>query len=152
MVQEVSIFKYVLRFSLAYLVLILVLVLLLNILGIKLNHGASIVALIAAAVLTVSKFLQDNKRIPTASEKTKLVWFSFLASWLVVLMPFGAAGAAIMLLGAKIKIMKDFRIEDIPITVGLAIVFAVFDLVGLYISYGFLARKKFEVLQKKDFF
>src|SRR5262245_26910362 len=45
--------------------------------------------MIFAAAVTGALFVQNNKRIPTPAERSKLIWWSFAASLLVVLIPLG---------------------------------------------------------------
>ena len=71
--------KYVLNFSLAYLIIIISLLVVSQFIDFP-GSVSSIVSLFSAAVYASSKFVMDQKRIPSVSEKRKLVWWCLLSS------------------------------------------------------------------------
>jgi uncharacterized membrane protein len=144
--QNINIGKYVLRFALAHLVLLVGLGILTTLLGIESNSGATIGALMGAAIIAVSKFIQDNKRVPTKGEKRKLVWFSYLASWVVSLLLFAVF---IITLEEGDEIMQIVIEIGAPLLLGVTAVLTLFYVGALYLAYGFMANKQLEALQKK---
>jgi len=154
MEQEVGIFKYVLRFGITYLVLSLLVWLLVEALNVisnieinlYLTLAVTLGALGGAAMFVVSKFFQDNKRIPTEQEKSKLVWFSFFASWLVILILFGSL---IMLLPEGKKMIEDIQSDGLLFILFFILFISVFYLGLLLLSYGNSAKRKFEIMQKQ---
>ena len=146
MEQDVHINRYVIRFAIIYLVLLIGLGLLLGFLGTSSGTGATVGAMMGAAGLTVSRFLDDHKRLPTASERTQLIWLSFLASWLVSLIPFSAV---MMLTPDGGEVLRAVHTAGLTI---FAVVIAVLSAVYLgllSLSYGFIARNRFAALQRK---
>lgn len=154
MEQEVGIFKYALRFGMTYLILSLLVWLFLEIWSVITNRditiyfalGITLGALVGAAFVAVSKFIQDNKRVPTSQEKSTLIWFSFLTSWLVQVLIFFAA---IMFLPEGNKMIEDIRSDGLFAILGVAIFISVFYLGLLSLNYGEFAKKRFEIMQKK---
>lgn len=146
MEQEVGVVKYVAKFALAFLVILLAVGVVLSLLDMNSNAGITIAALMGAAVYAVSKFIEENRRVPVGAEKTKLVWFSFVAAWLISLIPFGVF-ASFTAEGAEM--LKTLRTASIPLLAGVIAFLSLFHLGTLWLSYGLLARKQFEALQKK---
>lgn len=154
MEQETGVFKYVLRFGLTYMVLSLLVWLLLEVLNaissleinIYLTLAVTLGALGGAAMFAVSKFIQDNKRIPASQEKSKLIWFSFLTSWLLQILVFFAA---IIFLPEGKKMIEDIRSDGFLFILFLIIFISVFYLGLLSLFYGNSAKKRFEIMQKQ---
>ncbi len=144
--RDVNIGKYVLIFGLVNLGLLVGLAILFSILNVESNSGATIGALVGAGMAAVSKFIQDNKRIPNPSEKTKLVWLSYFASWIVSLILVSIFAALSGEGGELIEIVKSV---NVVILVGVIVFLSVFYVSALYLTYGYVARKQFEGLRKK---
>ena len=82
--EEINLFKYIVRFSISYQLLLIVIAIITTILNFDVeNMVISTAAMIGAVSFTMSRFINDNKRIPSKIEKKKLVWYSLFASWLV---------------------------------------------------------------------
>ncbi|MBW9260725.1 MAG: ABZJ_00895 family protein [Candidatus Thiodiazotropha sp. (ex. Lucinisca nassula)] len=86
MEENVTIGKDVIWFAVINLALTVCFSIVLILLEIDSNTSAIIASLVGAAMIAGSKFIQDHKRVPNRSEKTKLVWLSYLTSWLVSLL------------------------------------------------------------------
>lgn len=152
MEDEVGVLRYILRFGVVFLVLSLgitglLLLLMRNsdlpIYGIP---GSTLCALIVAAIAAVSRFLQDNRRVPTGQEKTRLIWLSFLISWFILALLFGAA---VMLSPEVEKLIEGIRSEGFALIIGFAIFLSVLYLVFLSLAYGNRAKKSFEIMRKR---
>ena len=60
MEEEVIISKYIIRFSIVYLIALIAVALILGFLGVDGNSGSSMGALIAAVMLTLDRFIKDH--------------------------------------------------------------------------------------------
>lgn len=145
MITDVKVSKYVIRFGLVNLVILVCLSILLVLLEIESGSSVTIAALMGAAMFAVSKFITDHKRVPSASEKTKLVWFSYLASWLVSLFLF----SSFVTITSEHRQVIDFLKSNPAIIIGILLFLSVIYLGVLYMCYGYFARKHFESLEKK---
>ena len=149
MEENIVINKYIIKFSIAYAIGLVVLTAIFNFFDLDHSTGASIGILIGAAMYSVGKFIEENKRTPNKTEKSKLVWSSFFISWVL----------SIILL-----IVFIFVIEGMPGLIELtklagklnnAIIFGALIIVSLLYfsilswSYGGLAKKQYEGLKKK---
>jgi hypothetical protein len=143
---DVKVGKYVITFGVVNLALLVGSAILLTLLEIESNSGVTIGALIGSAIAAASKFIKDNGRIPTPSEKTKLVWLSYFASWVVSLFLFGIFVTLTNEGGQLIELMKSI---NAAILVGIIVVLSAFYLGVLSMAYGYMARKQFEGLQRK---
>lgn len=149
MEQDVNINKYIIKFSLAYFIGIIALAVILNIFDIEHNTGASIAVLIGAAIYCVGKFIEENKRIPNKVEKSKMVWLSLIASWLISITQL----IIIMILfeGAPILVEISSLMERINLIIvaGVVLLISIIYFAVLSWSYGSLAEKQLLALQKK---
>ncbi|WP_297812863.1 ABZJ_00895 family protein [uncultured Methylophaga sp.] len=145
MTQDVKLSKYILRFGLVNLALLIVLSIVSALLEIESGSGVTIGALMGAAIFAVAKFIQDNKRVPTSSEKTKLVWFSYLTSWLVSLL---IVSIFVTLTSEHYQVINFMKSNPL-ILIGILAFLTVFYVGVLYLSYGYLARKQFESMKKR---
>jgi ACR3 family arsenite efflux pump ArsB len=154
MEDEVGVFKFVLRFVIAYSVCSLLVWLFLEIWSAITNREITIYfefaitlgALAGAATVATSKFIRDNKGVPTSKEKSKLIWFSFVTSWLLQVLLFCAA---IVFLPKGKKIVENIQSDGLFAIFGVAIFISVFYLGLLSLNYGEFAKKRFEIMQKK---
>jgi uncharacterized membrane protein len=148
MENTVDINKYIVKFGILYTIGIVVVTAILYAIDIDGNSGVSIAILMASAMYTAIKFIQDNKRIPNKSEKTKLVWSSLAVSWLL----------SVILFVALILFMEGFQglavISELIAELNTFLLLAILVLVSLiYLallswSYGGLAKKQYEKLLK----
>lgn len=145
MEQDVNVSKYVIRFGLVNLALLVGLSMVFALLDIESGSGVTLGALMGAAIFAVAKFIQDNKRVPSSSEKTKLVWFSYLTSWLVSLI---IVNISVTLTSEHYQVINFMRSNPL-IIIGILVFLTVFYVAVLYMSYGYLARKQFESMKKR---
>lgn len=90
--ESINLFKYIIRFSISYVLLLIIVATIITYLGIDSgSFSTTIVATLGAVTITSSKFVKDNKRIPNEIEKQKLIWLSFYVSLLaplIIVIPF----------------------------------------------------------------
>jgi len=153
--ENVNLFKYIVRFCISYQLLIIVIAIIITILDFgDGNIVTSMGAIYGAVSFTMSKFIEDNERIPSEIEKKKLVWYSFFASWLV---PLIAISPIILYSYGTTYIIDEMRKIE---SWWFAVIVLVFSLVIFYIlrySYGLMAKEYLDALKqaqptKKSFF
>ncbi|MEW8404091.1 MAG: ABZJ_00895 family protein [Candidatus Thiodiazotropha taylori] len=132
--------------SVVYLALTACFSIALTLLEIDSNSSATITALIGAAMVEGSKFIQDHKRAPNPLEKTKLVWLSYLTTWLVSLV---LLGGFVMATNEESKRLEVMRSISIGIIDAVIVFFSIVVLGTLTLSYGLLARKQLKSRKKK---
>ena len=81
--ENVAVTKYIVKFGVVYTLGVIVVSVGFTLLELDHSSGASIGILIASAMYAVGTFIQDYKRLPSKTEKSRLVWSSFFVSWLV---------------------------------------------------------------------
>lgn len=146
MENRVEVFKYVMRFASAFFVVLLFFSVLQGLLKNEPNSGLTIVAFMLAAAYAMSTFLRHNKRVPTESEKTRLVWFSFAASWIISVAEFGVVAYW------RPDVWQTFVSADefsVPMFITAVVFFSLIQLAGLYVMFGVAAEKEYQRLQKK---
>ncbi len=148
MSKEVSVMPYILKFSMVYMIGIIILIT--GFVVFELSHSAyaSIIVLMGAILYTTSEFIQDTGRTPVKLEKTKLIWLSFLMSWLMLLL---LIVAGVLLLGGQ-QGMTEFgsmlsQIGAAKITGAVCIVSLVYLLV-MFLGYGKVAKMQYKILRK----
>ncbi len=148
MSKEAHISKYVLKFGMTYMIGIIILSAIF--ISFSLNHSsaASIVVLIGAAFSTAAKFVQDRERIPSKKEKTKLIWSSFLMSWLVIILLYIGTAFAIGGQQAVSELVNTMlQVDPLKISGAIVLISLVF-LSVFFVSYGKLAQIQFNMLEK----
>jgi len=143
--ENINITKYIVKFGLSYFFIIL----LLSIISILLNlnsSSSSAVSIIAAAMIASLKFIKDNKRIPNAYEKKRLVWYSFATAWFVSLLVITVFLSIVGKFTEAITLLRG--IKFIPLFMIILFTSAL-NILILYFSYGWLANKQYEGLVKK---
>jgi choline-glycine betaine transporter len=144
--QDVSVTKYVIRFALVNMGLLIGMAIMLGLLGIESSSGTTLAALLGAAMATTYKFIQDHRRIPSSGEKTKLVWLSYLASWVVSLV---LVGIFVGISEEGLRIVEVLISINVLLLVGIIAFLSIFYVGALYVAYGYLAVKQYEGMQKK---
>ncbi len=149
MEQNVEINQYILKFSIAYIIGLVALAAIFYFLDLDGGSGASIGALIGAAMYSSGKFIEENKRIPNKVEKSKLVWLSLLLSWVV----------SIILVVIFVLVFDGFEglfeLSNLMLELNAIVIFGILFFVSLlhflalYWCYGGLAKKQCEGLKKK---
>lgn len=149
MEKDVEVKSYIVKFGMAYTIGLIALSAIFQYFDLDHSTGASIGVLLGAAMYAVGKFIQDNKRIPSKKEKSKMVWTSFLISWVVSIL---LLVAIVLILGGGRGLGELAQLaEELNITIitGSIIFVSLLYLAVLYYSYGGLAQKQYEGLKKK---
>lgn len=152
MEQNISINKHIAKFGAAYFIGISAMSIIFHILEIDQSSGASIAILVGAAMYTVGKFIEENRRVPNKSEKSKLVWLSLLLSIfssILILLLFIFALDGIQGLRELFGFIEEIDTTTLLIA---SLVAALIHFGALTFSYGYLARKQYEGLLKKGKF
>lgn len=147
MENSVSVKKYILIFGIVYLLFLIIVNILSFIWHIDLGRVGSIM-LITATMVASSKFITDNDRVPNKSEKYKLIWASlFVAVLMEIILVLVLAGISNDL--ELSQLTNIFSKVNIFVFIGIVLfVFLLMFLILLF-SYGFLANRIFNGLQKK---
>ena len=148
MSKELSVRPYILKFSMVYMIGIIILITGFVVFELSYSAYASIIVLMGAVLYTTSEFIQDTKRTPVKLEKAKLIWLSFLMSWLMLLL---LIVAGVLLLGGQ-QGMAEFgsmlsQIGVTKITGAVCIVSLVYLLV-MFLGYGKVAKMQYKILRK----
>jgi len=149
MEQNIVINKYIIKFNIAYAIGLVAITAIFIIFDLDHSLGASIGILIGAAMYSVGKFIEENKRIPNKIEKSKLVWLSLISSYITSIV---LAVIVILLLDGiqgLTELSKLIEKLNIVIIAGATVVVSLIYFVVLSWSYGGLAKKLYESLQKK---
>lgn len=148
MSKELSVRPYILKFSAVYMVGIMILIAGFVVFELSYSAYASIIVLIGSVLYATSEFIQDTKRTPVKHEKTKLIWLSFLMSWLMLVL---LVAAGVLLIGGQ-QGMTDFgnmltQIGATKIAGAVGIVSLVYLLI-MYLGYGKIAKMQYKMLRK----
>lgn len=141
--------SYVIRFALIYCANITILLSLKYQVGLNDALVFAVVIIILSARFTATKFIMDNKRLFTPAEKTKIIWASWSLVWFIsiiatILLTFVFAGKeALNTLIVSFSSMPNLQFIT-TIAVASAVGFAL-----LYLTYGFNAKREFEVFKKQ---
>ena len=148
MSKELSVRPYILKFSGVYLIGIIILITGFVVFDLNYSAYASIIVLLGAVLYATSEFIQDTGRTPVKHEKTKLVWLSFLMSWLMLLL---LIVAGVLLLGGQQGI-SDFgnMLSKIGTTklIGAVSIVSLVYLTIMYLGYGKIAKMQYKILRK----
>lgn len=151
MVKSTAIYKYIKLFSIAYFFFLVIFGVALTLLDIDGDVGTSIGSLVASIFIAVSRFVEDNKRIPTKTEKSRLVWYSFFSSWVISLFQFLAV---VLFYGGIVSFefisVSDMSLDNLIIFGIVFLVISLIYLVGIYFCYGSFAKTALKSLQKKE--
>ncbi len=148
MSKEFSVRPYILKFSGVYLIGIMILIAGFVVFELSYSAYASIIVLLGAVLYTSSEFIQDTGRTPVNNEKTKLIWLSFLMSWLMLILLFVVG---VFLLGGQQGIM-DFgaMLGQIGMTklLGAIGIISLVYLIIMYLGYGKIAKIQYKILRR----
>lgn len=148
MSKELSVRPYILKFSGVYLIGIIILITGFVVFDLSYSAYASIIVLLGAILYATSEFIQDTGRTPVKHEKTKLVWLSFLMSWLMLLL---LIVVGVLLLGGQ-QGMTDFSnmLSQIGSTkiIGAASIVSLVYLVVMFLGYGKIAKMQYKILRR----
>lgn len=148
MSKELSISPYILKFSMVYMIGIMILIAGFVVFELSYSAYASVIVLIGSVLYTTSEFIQDTKRTPVKHEKTKLIWLSFLMSWLMLVL---LVVAGVLLIGGQ-QGMTDFSnmLSQIGTTkiAGAAGVVSLVYLIIMFLGYGKIASMQYKMLRR----
>ena len=148
MSKELSIRPYILKFSMVYMIGIIILITGFVVFELSYSAYASIIVLMGSILYTTSEFIQDTKRTPVKHEKTKLIWLSFLMSWLMLVL---LVVTGVLLIGGQ-QGMTDFvsmlsQIGATKIAGAVGIVPLVYLLI-MFLGYGKIASMQYKILRR----
>ena len=148
MSKELSVRPYILKFSAVYMVGIMILIAGFVVFELSYSAYASVIVLIGSVLYTTSEFIQDTKRTPVKHEKTKLIWLSFLMSWLMLVL---LVVAGVLLLGGQ-QGMTDFgnMLSQIGATkiIGAVSIVSLVYLLIMFLGYGKVAKMQYKILRR----
>ena len=149
MSEEIKISPYVVRFSLAYAVALIAIALILTVLNLDSNSGTSMAALFTAVVFTIAKFVKDQKRVPTLSERKKLTWLSLMASFAVSLV----LAVGVIALTGQLSLIAQLpsvleQLGGLMVVGAFVFITAIYSLT-LWFSYGWFAKAQYRAMEKK---
>ena len=152
MEKETALSKYIIGFSVAYVLLLIIFSIALRFFNIPAEAGLEIGAIIGAIYITISNFVANTQRIPYKTEKRKLIWLSFIWIWCISLLEVLIQGLSYE--GSLTVIFDDlsyyFSLDNlIAIGIGFAII-SIIDLIVIYFSYSGFAKLVLKTMQKKE--
>lgn len=147
MSTELSIGRYVLKFGMVYIIGIILLTTGFIIFDLSHSAYASVIILLGAVFFTASEFIQDYRRVPNKKEKSKLIWLSFLMSWLILVI---LVLAAVLFLGGQQAVAEFWNILRQAGAAKLIGAFALISLVHLtifFLGYGKIAQIQYNKMR-----
>lgn len=149
MTSDISIKKYLGIFALTYSVSAIALTAISFWLDLSNNTGTSIAILLVAAMVTSGIFVKDNKRVPSKSERNRLLWGSFGASWLISII------LTLIVLALFTNKTEQAALLELMlglgwIIIGLVVLFvSVLHWFILFLVYKLTAKRQLAALEKK---
>ena len=147
--EKISINSYLIRFALIYCANLIILLSLKYQVGLNDTLIFTVVIIILSARFTSTKFIMDNKRLFTQAEKMKLIWSSWGLVWFIsiittTLLTFILAGKETLnQLVGTFQMMPT--LQFISSIAGASVVCFVL----LFVTYGFNAKREFEIFKKQ---
>jgi hypothetical protein len=140
--------KYAIYFGILYFfmtyILRIISALLLVLLDIDIDSVIDTAAVLTSLMGTIDKFLKDNNRAPSKTEKWKLIWLSLLFYWIVFLIQHSIYH---FFSDNPIDIFeKDNFIFAIVVFIALSMIYGLV----FYYFYGSSAKKQLKRLQEKN--
>lgn len=149
MSKDLSVRPYILRFGMVYVIGIIILSVGFIIFDLSHSAYASVIVLIGAVLSATSEFIQDTGRVPNSKEKSKLIWLTFLVTWLIFLI---LVFAAVLLLGG-LQGMTEFgnMLSNIGATklVGAVSIISLVNLLIMFFGYGKVAELQYNLLRNR---
>jgi hypothetical protein len=149
MSASIKLSRYIVRFTLAYLVVQVVAGVISAILAPESGATLAFAALIAAAYFSASKFVTDQKRMPISGERLRLVVYSMLSSLgvstmlvLSLLVVIGQIG----LVGQLPGIIANIGAGTV---VGVLMISLLMYFMVLWFAYGGWAKLRFRAMERK---
>jgi len=144
MKQAVGLNRYIVIFTIAYTIGLIALAALFYFFEFGQNAGASIGVLIGAAMYAGGKFIQEQKRIPTKEERSKLVWQSLGITWLVSVTLLAVTVLALDGEQDWTALTKQLDGFSLGLLAGAGAIVSLVYWWVLSFSYGGLTRRQFE--------
>ena len=147
--KPLNINSYLIRFALIYSVNIAILLSLKYQVGLNDTMIFTLVIIILSARFTSNKFIMDTKRLFTQAEKMKFIWVSWGLVWFIsiiatTVLTFVFAGKETLdQLVGTFQLMPNYQFI-LTIAAASAIVFLL-----LFVTYGFNAKREFEIFKKQ---
>ncbi|HEY0973266.1 MAG TPA: ABZJ_00895 family protein [Solimonas sp.] len=138
--KAVALGAYVLRFIVVYAALLVATAALSFWLKLEHNSGLSMAVLIAAAYFVAAAFVNAQHRAPDPAERRTLAWACLGGTWLVSLLMVGAVSLFNAAPGELAALRAQFTPTLIGILLGAALLISLFQLLLLYLIYGWGAR------------
>ena len=85
MEEKIKLKKYGIRYVILF-VIVLILLTTFTIIFEFDNSGNIIASFFLSAGFIISKFVKDNRRIPTKIEKSQLIWITISTSWIIIIL------------------------------------------------------------------
>ncbi|MDI4638240.1 MULTISPECIES: ABZJ_00895 family protein [Halomonadaceae] len=149
MEQDVKINKYVIKFCFAYALGSVAAFAILYFLDMDANSGVSAAVLIGGAVYAAGKFVEDNKRIPSKREKSRLVWLSLFSCWGLSIASSIVVVLSVAGFDGLLYIYAIFKSMNFLIVLVLFMFFSLLYFLVLSWCYGGLAKRQLKNLKKK---
>lgn len=146
MTRNTPLKKYIFIFAGANLAMMVIAAVVFTLLDMDANAGVNMGILIGSAMAAGHYFLKDHNRLPTASEKRRLVFMSFLASVLVSLL--FALSIVIVEPGGVALVWMTLQ-EQALIFLTIMLIVSVVYLLVLWLGYGFMLSSQLKAMQKK---
>ena len=152
MEKDVYLMKYVLRFGIAFIVLIFSIEFILEIFGIRLfgifNLVPVLVTTYFSSYFSASKFVEVNKRVPTSTENKKLVYLLVLAALMAFVLPL----VILLIVNSQLRIIMYQWYRDVG-TLIIILFISIYCLIMyglLLVTYGYTARVSMQKLSDKN--
>ncbi len=146
MTENVSLKKYIITFFVTYIALGLIIEVVLILLD-KESRSMNLMSVIMSAHIAGGMFVNDNLRLPTASEKRQLILYSFIACIVATIVAVGCMSLVYPDLPAALwEVFTSLRTKVLVITFGL--LFVLIPLT-LWFGYNLSAKTQYKVLKKQ---
>lgn len=149
MAQGANLNRYIIKFSIAYIIGLVALTVVFYFFEFSLNSGMSAAILLGAAMYAAGTFVEENKRVPTKIEKSKLVWLSLVISWTISI----TLSMVFLLIMGGMEVLIELLYlggeQNIVILIGALLFVSLLYFLALSWCYGGFAKKQYEALLKK---
>jgi hypothetical protein len=133
--------SYVIRFTIANIVLTVVLAILAEAMRLKSGSSFAVAAAIASSFFAAAAFAKDHSRAPTSAEKATFAWRALLTTWLASLL-LAALVLTIFSDGSEIRATATFLTSGstLALVVGTFLFVSAVYYVAIRWSFGWYAR------------
>ena len=114
------------------------------------NSGVGIGILVASAAFVGAKFARDKGRVFSRSERLRITGLSFMASLAISLLLF--AGFVFMMHADSVWYDMALTLQQLswPLAIGIVAFVTAIYLLGLYVSFGLIAKQVLKAEQRKE--